>query len=413
MSFLIENDEFGDQPNVEFKNIPIHVTGKMGVNDLRFPEMQLDSQFDQDYQNIIHKKPVTLTNKSKKLKYGPSSVFNHLIKSSQFKAKEISSSVLKKHNMSTNIPFKFQPDSKTSLAPTVARFKARNQSIHSKNFDLIQNVYKTGLHQLEQEIDNKTKIGLSESISPSRILKRYKNSKISLKKKKLSLQGGDISIDYGIGPITRRAAPHNSRRTKADSKMSITGTLDSSKNLNSKSFTLRTNTKSVLEDNKAKLTKMMEFKDNAFLRKSVRKAAKSSIKYKLSSKSPYHRNNLRDLNPSLKSFSDRNSSKSNERPSPKYLNQILQRNYLKEMEKKVHEHGERLKKIPKTCKKFYWMPDLSIAGFATQSEIKKNFGIWNSKNGIKLEKERVIDWKNPQNINKPHREDQDYQIWKN
>lgn len=46
---------------------------------------------------------------------------------------------------------------------------------------------------------------------------------------------------------------------------------------------------------------------------------------------------------------------------------------------KMNENKEMLKKkIEQQERQFYWLPDLSLAGFATKKQIKKNVEIWHS-----------------------------------
>ena len=53
----------------------------------------------------------------------------------------------------------------------------------------------------------------------------------------------------------------------------------------------------------------------------------------------------------------------------KVLTVLAKMNQNKEMLKKKIEQQER---------QFYWLPDLSLAGFATKKQIKKNVEIWHS-----------------------------------
>ena len=69
---------------------------------------------------------------------------------------------------------------------------------------------------------------------------------------------------------------------------------------------------------------------------------------------------------------------------------MLQLQFQESMEQKVKKHGEMLKKLEKQHKEFYWLPDLSLAGFATKRQIKKNYNQWSVK--VNFSSLNKIEW---------------------
>jgi hypothetical protein len=45
----------------------------------------------------------------------------------------------------------------------------------------------------------------------------------------------------------------------------------------------------------------------------------------------------------------------------------------------AQNHAKKLEKLQSKDRQFYWLPDMSVAGFATKIQIKKNYELWHRK----------------------------------
>mmetsp|Transcript_5450 Transcript_5450/g.4623 ORF Transcript_5450/g.4623 Transcript_5450/m.4623 type:complete len:266 (-) Transcript_5450:18-815(-) len=265
---------------------------------------------------------------------------------------------------------------------------------------------------MNQEMINH-KVSMYQPASPKK--PNLNSSKFSVSKK-LSLNSRDISFEYGLKPVEKSKRLRDSQKSKLDKSIIDSFTTDlSKKNTKSKSPALRSHAKSVMHQD-SYIKNFKNFNNKNSIRNSIRKIINTKETNHTSSLSPKknQRMNRSGDNSLFVTTSDSNTfdiKKSGFVNTPKYLKHVLQRQFQDSMAEKVRIHGEMLKKLEKQKRMFYWLPDLSLAGFATENQIKKNHQVWNSS-GRKMKKERVIDWKNPQGLNKQHREDQDYQIWK-
>lgn len=50
----------------------------------------------------------------------------------------------------------------------------------------------------------------------------------------------------------------------------------------------------------------------------------------------------------------------------------------------ARNHAKKLEQLQSKDRQFYWLPDMSIAGFATKDQIKKNYELWHQNVSIPI-----------------------------